>query len=110
MGDRVSIQFAQIRGDYVWYSAVLKDHWGGSEFPQQALEFVRSINAETRVSTPLSRLEPSAVMVAFVQHLTSPESLRLNSLRLVPTKKDCDNSDNGHFIIWTDSLTIEKEG
>ena len=104
MGDRVSIQFAQIRGDYVWYSAVLKDHWGGSEFPQQALEFVRSINIETRISTPLSRLEPSVVMVAFVQHLASPESLRL-----VPTKNDCDNSDNGHFIIWTDSLTIEKE-
>lgn len=104
MGDRVSIQFAQHREDGIWYSAVLNNHWGGREFPYLALNFLKSINTKTAISTPMSRLEPSAVMVAFVHGLDSPLSLRL-----VPTTNDCDNSDNGHFIIWTDTLTIERD-
>lgn len=107
MGDRVSIQY----GDH-WYndgtprlSATLKDHWGGQNFAYEALEFATNLKDDRPWSTPISRLEPSAVMVQFVAHLVNQGS---KSLRLVPNPKDCDNSDNGHFIVWLDKLIVEK--
>jgi len=109
MGERVSIQFGRRSSDGDWLSAVLKYHWGGPEFPQQILEWVKSLTPENDkmpMSGPVDRLEPDAIMVTLTLAI-SPKSQN-HSLRLVPTKDDCDNSDWGHFIIWLDSLEIEK--
>ena len=114
MGDRVSIQYGSHREDGTeQLSAVLKHHWGGPEFAFDALEFARigiESMSDNKISTPLSRGEPSAVMVSLVGQLVSEYNARQreHSLRLVPTPNDCDNSDNGHFIVWLDTMKVER--
>ena len=106
MGERSSVQFGMHQPDgSIWLSAVLKDHWGGPELGTIAAKFADSIDRGDGMEigkglimhTPLGRLEPDAVMVAFVQSFKNSQSLRL-----VPTRYDCDNSDWGHFIVWLD--------
>lgn len=106
MGDRVSIQYGDHWGDGTErLSAVLKDHWGGPQFPELALTFANNTKEIKQWSTPLSRKEPDAIMCFFVHILMSQGN---TSLRLVCSPEDCDNSDNGHFIVWLDSGTIER--
>jgi hypothetical protein len=106
MGNRISIQFGQHYTDEsIWLSAVLCHHWGGRYFVNEAVDFINSLiidRKHDKISGPLTRLDPDAIMVAFVQNL--PKS---DSLRLVPTKDDCDNSDNGHFILWLDNREVK---
>ena len=95
MGDRVSIQFKDGQGRM---SAVLSNHWGGMEFVKEAKEFIHNFktppNEGLRMKGPFYRRDADTMMVAFIQ------SLRMNeSLSIVPTKNDCDNSDNGHHIL-----------
>lgn len=107
MGDRVSIQYGKHwPTGKPWLSATLKDHWGGPDFGQEALDFATKLEDDKPWSTPISRLEPDAVMVLFVAHLVKEGT---ESLRLVPNPEDCDNSDNGHFIVWLDTNTIEHK-
>ena len=103
MGDRVSIQFGKHWPDgQEWLSAVLCHHWGGTELHNRALKFIDQVKAVPTggISTPLTRLDPDHVMVMFVSLITLERGV--SSLRLVPTYKDCDNSDNGHYIVWLD--------
>ena len=110
MGDRVSVQYGKHWPDgKEWLSAVLCHHWGGPQFPESAKRFASGTQGPGNgVSTPLNRRDPDALMVHLISHLIAEESPR--SMRLVPTKNDCDNSDNGHFIIWLDEgkTTIEQ--
>ena len=117
MGDRVSISFVN-EIDYIHdkvreESVTLFNHWGGSNFPQYALNWVKKLKREVNekkkdnISTPYTRLEPQRVMVLFIADLqkdkqfadyTNKERIT-HSIYLGKDKNDGDNSDNGHFVI-----------
>ena len=117
MGDRVSISFVH-EIDYIHdkrreESVTLFNHWGGSNFPQYALNWVKKLKREVNekkednISTPYRRLEPQRVMVLFIADLqkdkqfadyTNKERIT-HSIYLGKDKNDGDNSDNGHFVI-----------
>mgnify|MGYP003145110592 FL=1 len=117
MGDRVSISFVN-EIDYIHdkvreESVTLFNHWGGKEFPQYALNWVKKLKREVNekkednISTPYTRLEPQRVMVLFIADLqkdkqfadyTNKERIT-HSIYLGKDKNDGDNSDNGHFVI-----------
>ena len=117
MGDRVSISFVN-EIDYIHdkvreESVTLFNHWGGKEFPQYALNWVKKLKREVNekkednISTPYTRLEPQRVMVLFIADLqkdkqfadyTNKERMT-HSIYLGKDKNDGDNSDNGHFVI-----------
>ena len=61
MGDRISIQFA--KGDDI--SVALFSHWGGREFLNKALAYLKYLKEEigNKGFEPLDRLEPRTVMV-----------------------------------------------
>lgn len=106
MGDRVSIQLGSRTvgklGRYPGFtqlSPVLYAHWGGSKFPHVIVKAIESINKNEKISTPLSRLEPSAVLVYVIQVLSKD----LGSLRLYTSPDEADSQDNGHFVIWLDN-------
>ena len=117
MGDRVSISFMN-EIDYIHdkrreESVPLFNHWGGKDFPQYALNWVKKLKREVNekkednISTPYTRLEPQRVMVLFIADLqkdkqfadyTNEERIT-HSIYLGKDKNDGDNSDNGHFVI-----------
>ena len=117
MGDRVSISFMN-EIDYIHdkrreESVPLFNHWGGSDFPKYALDWVKKLKREVNekkednISTPYTRLEPQRVMVLFIADLqkdkqfadyTNQERIT-HSIYLGKDKNDGDNSDNGHFVI-----------
>ena len=117
MGDRVSISFMN-EIDYIHdkrreESVPLFNHWGGKDFPQYALNWVKKLKREVNekkednISTPYTRLEPQRVMVLFIADLqkdkqfadyTNKERIT-HSIYLGKDKNDGDNSDNGHFVI-----------
>ena len=117
MGDRVSISFVN-EIDYIHdkrreESVPLFNHWGGSDFPKYALDWVKKLKREVNekkednISTPYTRLEPQNVMVLFIADLqkdkqfadyTNKERIT-HSIYLGKDKNDGDNSDNGHFVI-----------
>ena len=117
MGDRVSISFVN-EIDYIHdkrreESVPLFNHWGGKDFPQYALNWVKKLKREVNekkednISTPYTRLEPQRVMVLFIADLqkdkqfadyTNEERIT-HSIYLGKDKNDGDNSDNGHFVI-----------
>mgnify|MGYP001287387112 FL=1 len=117
MGDRVSISFVN-EIDYIHdkvreESVTLFNHWGGKEFPQYALNWVKKLKREVNekkednISTPYTRLEPQRVMVLFIADLqkdkqfadyTNKERIT-HSIYLGKDTNDGDNSDNGHFVI-----------
>ena len=78
MGDRVSISFVN-DVDYINVKArpesvPLFNHWGGKEFPQYALNWVRKLKREVNenkknISTPYTRLDPQNVMVLLIADL-----------------------------------------
>jgi hypothetical protein len=79
MGDRVSISFVN-EIDYIHdkrreESVPLFNHWGGSDFPKYALDWVKKLKREVnekkedKISTPYTRLEPQNVMVLFIADL-----------------------------------------
>jgi hypothetical protein len=117
MGDRVSISFMNeidfINGKAREESVPLFNHWGGKDFPQYALNWVKKLKREVNekkednISTPYTRLEPQRVMVLFIADLqkdkqfadyTNKERIT-HSIYLGKDKNDGDNSDNGHFVI-----------
>lgn len=98
MGDRVSIQFKN--GDET--SVALFSHWGGQDFPRQALEFAKLLKIEVmenKGGNPLDRLEPDTVMVDFIRYITIPLKRVESNLYLGKDENCGDNSDNGNFII-----------
>ena len=116
MGDRVSISFVNVdrlhHEKIKMESVPLFNHWGGREFPQYALNWVKKLKREVNekkdnISTPYTRLDPQNVMVLFIADLqkdkqfadyTNKERIT-HSIYLGKDKNDGDNSDNGHFVI-----------
>ena len=116
MGDRVSISFVNeinyLHEQRREESIALFNHWGGKEFPQYALNWVKKLKREVlqrrpNISTPYTRLDPQNVMVLFIADLqkdkqfadyTNEERIT-HSIYLGKDKNDGDNSDNGHFVI-----------
>ena len=116
MGDRVSISFVNeidyINGKAREESVPLFNHWGGSDFPKYALNWVKKLKREVlkrrpNISTPYTRLDPQNVMVLFIADLqkdkqfadyTNKERIT-HSIYLGKDTNDGDNSDNGHFVI-----------
>ena len=116
MGDRVSISFVNeinyLHEQRREESIALFNHWGGKEFPQYALNWVKKLKREVlqrrpNISTPYTRLDPQNVMVLFIADLqkdkqfadyTNKERIT-HSIYLGKDKIDGDNTDNGHFVI-----------
>tara|TARA_R100001510_G_C7579088_1_gene152765 strand:+ start:286 stop:663 length:378 start_codon:yes stop_codon:yes gene_type:complete len=116
MGDRVSISFVSdvnyLHEQRREESIALFNHWGGKEFPQYALNWVKKLKKEVlqrrpNISTPYTRLDPQNVMVLFIADLqkdkqfadyTNKERIT-HSIYLGKDKNDGDNTDNGHFVI-----------
>ncbi len=116
MGDRVSISFVNeinyLHEQRREESIALFNHWGGKEFPQYALNWVKKLKREVlqrrpNISTPYTRLDPQNVMVLFIADLqkdkqfadyTNKERIT-HSIYLGKDKNDGDNTDNGHFVI-----------
>ena len=97
MGDRVSIQF--VNGNQK--SAVLFGHWAGMDLVNRAKEFVKSFSfgfPGSGCSTPLTRREPGLALVNFVLWYFDG-GFQDSGYYIVPTERDGDNSDNGHFLI-----------
>ena len=92
MGDRVSISFVN-DVDYIndkvrEESVPLFNHWGGKEFPQYALNWVRKLKRE------VNDLQKDRRFADY-----SNEERITHSIYLGKDKNDGDNSDNGHFVI-----------
>ena len=129
MGDRVSIQFQDSDGDK---SPVLFHHWGGMYLPKFTSNWIRDfrkkLNTEDNVSDPLTRLEARSVAVQFIADLRNHEFFHecmgfekdeegksiyqkpihssefvSHSVYLGADENEGDNSDNGHFVIDTDT-------
>ena len=125
MGDRVSIQFIDNDGDK---SPVLFHHWGRTYFPKFALTWFRELKSKLKKNDydPITRLESRNMLVQFISHLKSREELRecigfekddqekdifnkpiysdellSHSIYLGTSENDGDNSDNGHYVIYT---------
>ena len=125
MGDRVSIQFKDNDEDK---SPVLFHHWGGTYFPKFALTWFRELKSKLKQNDydPITRLESRNMLVQFISHLKSREELRecigfekdeqekdifnkpiysdellSHSIYLGTNENDGDNSDNGHYVIYT---------
>lgn len=96
MGNRSSISFKHKDDE----SVALFSHWGGEEFQKDAEEWLSNFAAKNRqvdnCSTPFTRLEPSVLMVQFIQQACDKDSY---SLYLGKTQYDGDNSDHGHLTI-----------
>ena len=125
MGDRVSIQFVDNDGDK---SPVLFHHWGGTYFPKFALAWFRELKGRLKESDrdPITRLEARNIIVQFISYLKNMKELRecvgfeknkdgedtidkpiysdellSHSIYMGTDEKDGDNSDNGHYVIYT---------
>ena len=98
MGNRVSVSF--INNDEE--SVTLFNHWGGKEFADFAVKYVKDLRRrvkDSKISDPIARLEPNTVMVDFIRAITSGISLVRDTLYLGKDDKDGDNSDAGHWVI-----------
>ena len=126
MGDRVSISFRDSDGKE---SPALFHHWGGTEFPNFALNWFKDFKdqnkAESNFSTPITRHEARVMMTQFldfigrnkidrqfkhggeIDKMETDENLLSSSYYLGKDKHDGDNSDNGHYVIHTDTATME---
>ena len=129
MGDRVSIQFQDSDGDK---SPVLFHHWGGMHLPKFASNWIKSfrekLNIQDNVSDPITRMEARSLIVQFIADLKRykdfhecvgfekdeegksiynipiySNDLVSHSLYLGKREYDGDNSDNGHWVIDTNT-------
>ena len=125
MGDRVSISFVQDRseverkmfgGPKQEESVVLFNHWGGEQFPKEAVDYLRELHQEKSnfEGDPLGRLEVSTVMVDFMRwflggpNILQPQNRVTRTIYLGASPNDGDNSDNGHFTINVDTFGVER--
>ena len=125
MGDRVSISFVQDRseverkmfgGPKQEESVVLFNHWGGEQFPKEAVDYLRELHQEKSnfEGDPLGRLEVSTVMVDFMRwflggpNILQPQNRVTRTIYLGTDPNDGDNSDNGHFTINVDTFGVER--
>ena len=118
MGERVSIQFQKLeqygnQDPVQEKSVVLFNHWGGTEFPELAYDWVRGFRENSqrekldRVSDPISRMDIQIVMVQFIGYLATSgffkhhryEGAISDSLYLGKDENDGDNSNYGNHLI-----------
>ena len=104
MGDRISIQFENDGNK----SVVLFSHWGGKDFLNEAIEYIKKLKKERKGTVePLDRFEPQTVMVDFIRHLTKNEERITSNYYFGFDEDDGDNSDNGHFCIDLIKINIK---
>lgn len=91
MGDRVSITFVtkNSKGRIDDESVAIFDHWGGKEFPKKASDFIKKTLLSGEV------MYPSDIIAPFLFSLGENGK----DVYFGKTKKDGDNSDNGHYRI-----------
>lgn len=94
MGNRISISFVNHTLEDQ-ESVTICSHWAGLTLVRLAEAFVESLEP-SRVLTPFTRREPSALIAPFLNML---EESFASTVEVVPTPKDCDDSDNGHWDI-----------
>lgn len=106
MGDRVSIQF--VKGHET--SVVLFSHWGGMNFPERAVKYVKELKKDFAGKScyPLERLEPETVMVDFIREIAHEEKRIMSDLYLGKDPRDGDNSDNGNWLIDLDTAEMRQ--
>jgi hypothetical protein len=97
MGDRTTIQFKN--GDEL--SPCLYGHNSGLGILYEADEFMEILKTEyaleERVSDPITRREPSAILVMFInRYVKQPED---GGYRLTDSTNHYRNNDNGHWIV-----------
>ena len=124
MGDRVSISFK----DNEENSVCLFHHWGGTNFPKYAFDWLKLNKKEikkqgSKGSDPTSRFEPQTIMAQFVSHMGQSPHFKetigfektnghsdidkpiisktelCHSIYFGKNEEDGDNSDNGHYAI-----------
>jgi hypothetical protein len=107
MGDRISIQFKNKSG---MKSAVLCSHWDGEQLLEFVSNYLEELKHERRDNMyPIDRLEAPTVMADFIRYLTL-DIERINSnYYIVSTPEECDNSDNGHYIIDPETELVKRE-
>ncbi len=116
MSNSISMQFADKK--YHRMSAILSNHWDGKTILNIALDFINKLKHTHEYNvggTPISRMEPDAVMCNFVAFLIrnsftnehDPYTCE-HSLRLIDELSESDNDDNGHFIVWCDTEEIQE--
>ena len=131
MGDRVSISFRKKEETYggpteakttLEESPALFHHWGGTEFPKMAFDWLKMIKTEIKDlkgSDPFTRLEPRNLKVqlrgTLAQEKMAPyktfrkgifkdhNQWMTHSIYLGKDSQDGDNSDNGHYTIDVDT-------
>jgi len=111
MGDRVSISF--VNTDLQMFqreSVTLFNHWGGTNFVEEARAYVKDLFHEVGDNTcsPIDRLEPNTVMVDFIRHITKDEERITGNLYLGKDSNEGDNSDNGHYQIELSRSKVNK--
>ena len=130
MGDRVSIQFQDPDGEK---SVALFHHWGGRWFAHFTaawyIGYKKSVKQEVGLSqgTPVTRCEARNVLVQYISQLSKFRNMRglvgfnsdngpvysdvflSHSLYLGKDERDGDNSDNGAYIIRTDTCELSNE-
>ena len=109
MGDRTSIQFKN--KDEL--SPILYGHWAGKWILSVSYNFLKRLKKEFPVlengSTPISRREPSALLPMFISiYIEPPNPGELYSWRLLDSKIKMCGTDNGHWIIDVEKMTIYK--
>ena len=135
MGDRVSISFKDSDGEE---SPALFHHWGGTDFPEHALAWLKAFKQKTEEKEKndffKNRLEARTMLAQFLSYIGREKLDReikeiiyvdedkkdfrpkeviydddtlSHSIYMGVDKNDGDNSDNGHYIIRTDTATME---
>lgn len=105
MGDRTAIQFKN--GDDL--SPVLKGQNCGKWLLIVADRFLEKLQKEyplcERVSDPITRREPTAVLVMFIIQYLKPDGADDGDWRLFDSDIKCFGTDNGHWIIDLQSMS-----
>lgn len=108
MGDRVSVSFSNRMGED--QSITIFNHWGGEEFKDIVLEFLRELKKrkkQDRVASysPLGRCDACTLMFTFIGwlHSTHCGLWHDGDYYLGKNKQDGDNSDNGHYEFLLDA-------
>lgn len=87
-------------------SIVLCHHWGGANFPEEVVEYLKEFKmlhtGKDRVSTPFSRMEPAYLILQIAAHFCNA------SLYSGRSTEEVDNGDYGHYRISVPSLKVEQ--
>ena len=108
MGDRVSVQFVDKEENV---SIAVFSHWDGMGFVEMAKRYViEELPKRAKDGyTPLGRRDSDTVVIDFISYISGGKPIE-SGYYLGATGKDGDNSDNGNWIIDTDTGDARREG